>query len=141
MSPTKTLRTTLLVLASAVLAVGPAAVTASAQPAESSSTVGPTAVPPPPAPGRCGAYYIIQTSGGEAQVRECRNSAGTQIRVNGNVIDTDNDGQCAQVYASYNISTATDYSRYACPQGEREYFTFPWRNGTNAYIYLREVDV
>ena len=41
---------------------------------------------------------------------------------------------------SYNISTATDYSRYACPQGEREYFTFPWRNGTNAYIYLREVD-
>lgn len=140
MSPTKTLRTTLLVLASAVLAVGPAAITASAQPAESSSTVGPTAVPPPPAPGRCGAY-IIETYGGEAQVRECRNSAGTQIRVNGNVIDTDNDGQCAQVYASYNISTATDYSRYACPQGEREYFTFPWRNGTNAYIYLREVDV
>lgn len=141
MSPTKTLRATLLVLASAALAVGPAAVTASAQPAESSSTVEPTAVPPPPAPGRCGAYYIIQTSGGEAQVRECRNSAGTQIRVNGNVIDTDNDGQCAQVYASYNISTATDYSLYACPQGEREYFTFPWRNGTNAYIYLREVDV
>lgn len=141
MSPTKHLRTTLLVLVSAVIAVGPAAVTASAQPVESSSTVEPTAVPSPPAPGRCGAYYIIQTSGGEAQVRECRNSAGTQIRVNGNVIDTDNDGQCAQVYASYNISTATDYSRYACPKGEREYFTFPWRNGTNAYIYLREVDV
>lgn len=141
MSPTKNLRTILVVLSSAFLAIGPLTVTASAQAVGTSATVEPTAVPPPPAPGRCGAYYIIQTWGGEAQVRECRNSAGTQIRVDGNVIDTDNDGQCAQVYASYNISTATDYSRYACPKGEREYFTFPWRNGTNAFIYLREVDV
>lgn len=134
-------RTALLVLLSALFAVGLTAVSASAQPVESTSTPAPAAIPPPPPPGQCGPYYTIDTSGGHASVRECRNSSGTLIRVNGNVLDTDSDGQCAQVYASYNGSTATDYSRYACPNGEREYFTFPWRSGTNAYIYLREVNV
>lgn len=98
------------------------------------------AVPPPPAPGNCGAPYTLKTSGAEAQVRECRNRSG-DIRVDGNVMDTDNDGQCAQVYATYNVSTATDYSPRACPKGTRIYFTFPWRAGSDAFIYLREFDV
>lgn len=98
------------------------------------------AVPPPPPPGACGAPYIIKTSGAEAPVRECRDTSGN-IRVNGNVLDTASDGQCAQVYATYNVSPATDYSPRACPKGTRVYFTFPWRTGTNAYIFLREFGV
>lgn len=81
------------------------------------------------------------TNGAIAQVRECRNSAGTQIRVNGTVTDTDNDGQCAEVYATYNISQATDRSPRACPRGTQVSFTFPWRNGTDAFVFLREFDV
>lgn len=99
-----------------------------------------TAIPSPPAPGACGAFYIMKTSGAEAQVRECRDRSG-RIRVDGNVIDKDNDGQCAQVYASYNVYTGVDYSPRACPKGTRVSFSFPWRAGSDAYIYLRELDV
>lgn len=98
-------------------------------------------VPAPPPPGQCGAYYNLVTSGARATVRECRSSGGTLIRVDGWVTDTDNDGQCAEVYASYNRSTPVDRSARACPQGEVEYFTFPYRAGNNAFIYLREFDV
>ncbi|NLU81096.1 hypothetical protein HCA58_22670 [Micromonospora sp. HNM0581] len=98
----------------------------------------PLAVPPPPAPGQCGPYFTITTSGATATVRECRPNS-TTIYVNGDVTDTDSDGQCAQVYASYNVYTGTDYSPTACPKGTKKSFTLPTRNGTDAYIYLWEV--
>ncbi|WP_448071803.1 hypothetical protein [Georgenia yuyongxinii] len=86
----------------------------------------------------CGPYSTIQTSGGYARYRECYD--GSTVRVNGWVTDTDADGQCARVYASYNIYQGIDYSANACPEGETEYFTFPWRAGTNAYVYLQEIN-
>ena len=85
----------------------------------------------------CNAYYTIQTSGAIARVRECFD--GATVRVNGTVTDTDADGQCGQVYASYNLYQGTDYSPRACPKGQTDTFTFPWRSGTDAYIYLREI--
>lgn len=97
------------------------------------------AVPPPPAAGQCGPYFTITTSGATATVRECRPNS-TQIYVEGSVKDTASDGQCGRVYASYNKYTGTDYSNMACPKGETENFRFPTRNGTDAYIYLQEVD-
>jgi len=87
----------------------------------------------------CSPYETHYTSGAKATWRECFD--GGKVRVNGFVTDTDSDGQCAQVYASYNNYTGRDYSSYACPEGEQESFTFPWRSGSNAYVYLREVTV
>ena len=71
-------------------------------------------------------------------VRECYD--GSLIRVNGTVTDTDADGQCARVYATYNVYQGTDYSPTACPKGTTVTFTLPWRSGTDAYIYLQEID-
>ncbi|HWG98243.1 MAG TPA: hypothetical protein VNV66_02720 [Pilimelia sp.] len=105
--------------------------------AAAAETAGTLAVPPPPGPGQCGPYFTITTSGARATVRECRNNSN-QIQVNGRATDTDADGQCAQVYASYNIYRGTDYGPRACPSGTTVTFTFPWRAGTDAFIYLRE---
>jgi len=85
----------------------------------------------------CDAYYSIDTAGAHAQVRECHN--GSLVRVDGTVTDTDADGQCARVYASYNVYTSVDYSPTACPEGTSASFTFSWRSGSDAYIYLQEI--
>lgn len=86
----------------------------------------------------CGPYYNITTSGARATVRECHD--GNNVRVNGSVTDLDADGQCGQVYATYNnFVNVTDYSPRACPKGQTDTFTFPWRAATDAYIYLREI--
>ncbi|GGQ70123.1 hypothetical protein [Couchioplanes azureus] len=86
----------------------------------------------------CRAEQYIRIVGGEAHVRECF-SNGTQVRVNGWVKDTLGDGKCAQVYATYNNYSGRDYSPRACPEGNRDDFTMPWRAGTDAFIYLRVV--
>lgn len=65
-------------------------------------------------------------------MRECRPNA-SQIQVNGSVEDTDADGQCAQVDATYDVYRGTDYGPKACPKGEVQYFTPPLRSGTNAF--------
>jgi hypothetical protein len=96
-----------------------------------------SAAPAAPAAVTCGAYSSITTSGGYARVRECFD--GTKVRVNGTVKDTDADGQCARVYASYNGYTGTDYSPTACPENTTVTFTLPWRNGSDAFIYLQEI--
>lgn len=132
----------LVALATVVAPSATAAPSTAAPSTASESTAaaaGALSVPPPPAPGKCGPYYTIDTSGGHASVRECR-IGSTQIQVNGSVKDTAADGQCAQVYASYDVYRYTDYGPRACPQGEVIYFYLPQRSGTNAYIYLREVD-
>lgn len=119
----------------------PAAAADSGTPARTavSEVAGGRAVPPPPAAGRCGAYFNIETSGASATVRECRPNS-TQIYVEGSVTDQEADGQCAQVYASYDVYTGTDYGPRACPSGTRREFRLPTRAGTNAFIYLREVN-
>ena len=97
------------------------------------------AVPPPPGAGQCGAYFTINvTDAATATVRECRPNS-TTIYVNGTVTDKKSDGLCAQVYASYNVYTGTDYGPKACPKGQVQTFQLPTRAGTDAFIYLRTV--
>lgn len=86
----------------------------------------------------CQPRYYINVPGGQAYIDECYRY-GTQVRVSGGVSDSDADGRCAQVYATYNNYGGTDYSPRACPEGDFDSFTFPWRAGTNAFVYLRTV--
>ncbi|MGH8929124.1 MAG: hypothetical protein ACRDZO_00405 [Egibacteraceae bacterium] len=84
----------------------------------------------------CHSDYIT-TSGARAYYRECVDG-GRRVQVSGWVEDTDADGQCAGVYATYSHDPHRDESDWACPEGERESFGFPWRLGNNAYVHLRE---
>jgi len=86
----------------------------------------------------CQNPYSITIPGGYAVINECF-QYGTQVRVSGTVTDKDADGRCARVYAKYNNYTGTDYSAKACPEGTKVSFTFPWRAGTNAFVYLQNV--
>lgn len=86
----------------------------------------------------CQNPYSISIPGGYAVINECYRN-GNEVQVSGSVTDRDADGLCARVYAKYNVYSGTDYSARACPEGETEYFTFPWRAGTNAFVYLQNV--
>ncbi|MBL7493990.1 hypothetical protein I6A60_37025 [Frankia sp. AgB1.9] len=85
----------------------------------------------------CRPTQYISIHGGKAEVHEC--TSGGRVQVEGWVEDTNADGKCAQVYASYNNYSGKDYSSKACPDGDIDEFLFPWRAGTDAYIYLRLV--
>jgi len=98
-----------------------------------------SAAPPTTTAVYCAAYQTHYTSGARATWRECYEGS-SRVRVDGWVTDTDSDGQCGRVYARYNIYPGTDYSNKACPDGETEYFTFPWRDGSDARVYLQEVN-
>jgi hypothetical protein len=91
----------------------------------------------------CDDSWSIFVDGGKAVVRECHNYDTGQVRVNGWVEDTKADGRCAQVYADYwgnpGYYTGRDYSPRACPEGQRDTFTLPWRTANDALIYLRVV--
>lgn len=82
----------------------------------------------------CTAYKPIDIRGGHAMYREC--FSYPYVRVDGHVDDTDADGKCAQVKASYNKNPAVDYSPRACRKGTRVNFTLPWRTSSDAYVYL-----
>jgi polyisoprenoid-binding protein YceI len=121
------MRTAIRVAAAGLIALAPTVLAASTA----------MAAPVTPAAVTCGAYAARDTSGAHAMVRECYD--GSLVRVNGTVTDTDADGQCARVYATYDVYQGTDYSPTACPKGKTVTFTLPWRAGTDAFIYLQEI--
>jgi len=122
------MRTAIRVAAAGLIALAPTVLAASTA----------MAAPVTPAAVTCGAYAARDTSGAHAMVRECYD--GSLVRVNGTVTDTDADGQCARVYATYDVYQGTDYSPTACPKGTTVTFALPWRSGTDAFIYLQEID-
>ncbi|MCM8551853.1 MULTISPECIES: hypothetical protein [Streptomyces] len=96
-------------------------------------TVGPAAA------AGCGATLNPKTSGAEAfwEVK----CVGTQrVGIAGWVKDTDNDGQCARVKATFPNGT-TYYSPQACPKGTKVNFSSGWRSGALVDAYLYEFDV
>ncbi|MBL7493989.1 hypothetical protein I6A60_37030 [Frankia sp. AgB1.9] len=105
--------------------------------ASSVATIGLLALVPTSAmaAGNCRTAESISIRGGEAEVQEC--TTPTQVQVRGWVRDTLADGKCAQVYATYNRYSGRDYSSGACPKGDIDSFVFPWRAGSDAFIYLR----
>lgn len=86
----------------------------------------------------CQNAYSIAIPGGYAVINECYRN-GNEVQVSGSVTDRDADGRCARVYAKYNVYSGTDYSPQACPEGQTDYFTFPWRAGTDAFVYLQNI--
>jgi hypothetical protein len=86
----------------------------------------------------CGDTFDPYTSGAKAYWEvQC---TSTSVRISGWVEDTAADGQCAKVKATY-PNGSTYYSPAACPKGEREYFTSPFRTGRSINAYLYEYDV
>ncbi len=85
----------------------------------------------------CGSVQSITINGGHAEVYECHKPGYVQVR--GWVEDTKSDGYCARIYAAYDGYVGIDYSEKACPEGTVHSINFPWRSGTNAYIYLQAI--
>jgi hypothetical protein len=84
--------------------------------------------------GTCGQTFNPYTSGARAYWEvQC---TSTQIRISGWVEDTAANGRCAKVKAIY-PDGYTYYSAAACPKGDREYFSSPWRyfRSVNGYLY------
>jgi hypothetical protein len=81
----------------------------------------------------CGTTLSPVVSGGRASwTVQC---TSTQVRITGWVRDTSADGKCARVQARYpDGSTWTSAS--ACPSGETQYFTSPYRTGRIVDAYL-----
>lgn len=125
-----TTRTTIRRLV-ATLAVAPAigAAVIGLAPAAGAAPTGPATVL-----GTCGDTFSPSTSGAKAYWEvQC---TSTSVRINGWVEDTEADGQCAKVKASWS-SGQTYFSAAACPKGTRKYFTSPYYGGrtVNAYLY------
>lgn len=82
--------------------------------------------------GGCGQSYNPTIPGGEAHWD--LSCGGGMITVSGWVRDTDADGQCAAVKATF-AGGQTEVSRRACPEGDRQ--TFSWTHpGAIADVYL-----
>jgi hypothetical protein len=97
----------------------------------------------PAAAAGCGATFNPETSGAEAawEVKCITESNGARhVGIAGWVKDTDNDGQCARVKATF-PNGATYYSPRACPEGTKVNFSSGWRDGSLVDAYLYEFDV
>jgi hypothetical protein len=118
-----------LVASLAIAAMGGGAIIGSA-PASSAAPIGVL--------GTCGNTFSPVTSGAKAHWEVQCNA--TQVRIAGWVEDTAADGQCAKVKAIY-PDGFTFFSPAACPKGNRDNFTSPWRSGRSVNGYLYEYDV
>ncbi|WP_329033928.1 hypothetical protein OHT61_00315 [Streptomyces sp. NBC_00178] len=97
----------------------------------------------PAAAAGCGAVLNPETTGAEAfwEVKCITESNGAKrVGIAGWVKDTDNDGQCARVKATFPNGT-TYYSPQACPKGTKVNFSSGWRSGALVDAYLYEYDV
>ena len=119
----------------AVMALG-GGVLLGAVPAASAAPAAPAS--PATVLGACGDTFAPRTSGAKAYWEvQCTSSS---VRISGWVEDTAADGQCAKVKATYS-NGSTYFSPAACPKGERQGFTSPYRTGRTINAYLYEYDV
>jgi hypothetical protein len=90
--------------------------------------------------GGCGKTFNPDVPGAKAYWEvQCTSKS---VRISGWVEDTRADGKCAKVKAIYDDDNdSTYYSRAACPKGERQTFTSPYRPGNSVSAYLYTYDV
>jgi hypothetical protein len=84
--------------------------------------------------GTCGQSFSPVTTGGRA--RWTLSCSGGRITMSGWVEDTKPDGECAYVKGIFS-STITEVSRGACPEGDRENFSWTHTGSlANGYLYV-----